>query len=869
FNYEEEPNCIGFPRTRFGFFLTPSFFYFAKLACNISGPIFSFEGGFGPNGRIESRGDFLLYDVGNEITGNRIYGTFQGYQSKIISSITTSTTQVIFHESTTKRKDINGYPLGDSEITSEITAHDFGALEKIEIRPLSSDPVTNEVAFCKEFDFGYTYFKSKTNPKYTFENRLGLVSIQESECGISGATIPPYTFQYYKPTGQTELFMPWRLTNATDAWGFYNGVTSNDDKIYNIPDVSLSVEYPSSSSVLTKKMSDEGYGVSDRNSYEEPMRYGALRRINYPEGGYTELIMEANEIKQERYDTIIGSPSPAIQRLASCDKISPNTIPDQCCPQSDIKERNLTITQDYIDRGVLEFILEDVGCVDDAMPNFWEGRFVVTMRRASDNFFLREKSFNSTVDVTKQYRLTDAFPELLTMGPDDYILGLQTAFCYGEVRFKEESYIDISTNKEVGGLRIASKKTFDKEDNLLLSKDFSYQQESDPNFSSGKLYSEPVFGGIMTTGQNNIIGDGVSGSFYYLKLMFRNAPYIPLADFQGYHIGYANVKESQTNGAYTRYKFNAVSLHEETPVFGTPLAYPLSPFPYFYDNGDLEYTASGTSSEIISSSGYNNGVVKRGITENRAVRVERLASNDGNHEMLIPNVFTYKETGFLRAYSKADTVDGIATTTQFGYNLAGDHLNPTSTTTYNSDGTAMTAKVKYPYEALNESGFLAAANQKLIDRNILVPVEETQEYGGETVRGVRRLFNLYAGDPYIQELENYEITYDAAGNRIVPTDPWNVVETVIAYSPKGQPTQVRRRGWDTQFLYWNPTNHLLDSVKYHDFVTKYNYLHSSLQLASKEEIDGQTVEYEYDFLQRLTRLSGREGNVTTDFDYFY
>jgi YD repeat-containing protein len=153
---------------------------------------------------------------------------------------------------------------------------------------LGSISITSNNGFCKKDSLYTSYFQDNVNQlngnlatfgSYAITSdtyRLRLDSIQETSCDAT-AKIPPYKFSYYP-----EL-VPRKLSFGLDHWGFYNGVTTNQGLIPTYF-VTQGSGYP----VMA-------YTGANRDASWPAMRGGALQRITYPTGGYTNFTFQAND----------------------------------------------------------------------------------------------------------------------------------------------------------------------------------------------------------------------------------------------------------------------------------------------------------------------------------------------------------------------------------------------------------------------------------------------------------------------------------------------------------------------------------------------------------------------------------------------
>ena len=118
-----------------------------------------------------------------------------------------------------------------------------------------------------------------------------------SQSCTSDDELPPHYFTYYesgKKVGGYPYF-PSRLSQATDHWGYYNGVYRNDRQKLNIPRQRVFLKDKG----LT--VYDVYIGESDRNSTEGETAYlGNLHQHYYPTGGHTKFTYESNRVANLR-----------------------------------------------------------------------------------------------------------------------------------------------------------------------------------------------------------------------------------------------------------------------------------------------------------------------------------------------------------------------------------------------------------------------------------------------------------------------------------------------------------------------------------------------------------------------------------------
>ena len=210
-------------------------------------------------------------------------------------------------------------------------------LSKIKVSGIGGSP------YCKEFNFSYDYFKAFTEPTYSFDVRLKLNSIQEVSCN-TGDQVNPYMFDYYTNDNLSYDYLPWRLTKARDAYGYYNGETVNDSKKFTIPATTLSASNGGNVVTLT-------HGAARRQTVFGPMLYGTLKSVRYPEKGRNEFTFEANSIKRITYDTMEVSSNKVFNTLQNCPVDS-----DVCCG-TQIHSQTYNFDAAFIDSAIIKICL--------------------------------------------------------------------------------------------------------------------------------------------------------------------------------------------------------------------------------------------------------------------------------------------------------------------------------------------------------------------------------------------------------------------------------------------------------------------------------------------------------------------------------
>lgn len=123
----------------------------------------------------------------------------------------------------------------------------------------------------KKFQLTYSYY----NPSSSNAQRHKLTDV--TEVGTDNVNLPPYHIDY-----DETVPLPVLRSKAQDHWGFYNGQTSNDASLHNIP----SFNYNGTLLPGTNRESGEARFI----------KAGMLQKITYPTKGYTLFEFEPHDV---------------------------------------------------------------------------------------------------------------------------------------------------------------------------------------------------------------------------------------------------------------------------------------------------------------------------------------------------------------------------------------------------------------------------------------------------------------------------------------------------------------------------------------------------------------------------------------------
>ncbi|WP_373550644.1 RHS repeat domain-containing protein [Haliscomenobacter sp.] len=765
-----------------------------------------------------------------------------------LSSISTSTETLNFVANTT-RTDLEPYSTGVPKQLNQIT--------------LNTGSGTN--TYCIKWDFSYDYFVDNSSNQCTSTasdphcQRLKLTQIKEQSCDGADQK-EPYVFEYEGATvvvnGQNKQFLPNVLSKATDHWGFYNGVTTNNGLNVSVPPTTLNF---GSFGVQT-------YGSANRNTNEAEMQKGTLKKITYPTGGNTSFVYEANDYQEL---TTVYTRQYVVDNLTNC--FQANGI---CCsPSQPVATATFTST---VDIAVDSFSLEmtSTNCTSPQYCYAGPVSVSIEVRYNGNNQLLTVYNFN----LSPGESYGKVIQKLSTL-----YNGFQTGIAYKFVLcasggkgvfsiFKSNPSNQYVTTK-VGGLRV---KEIRSNDGVSAANDvvktYEYLSDGAPQ-SSGKLFYKPVYGLALSGGV---------GSYTHTYFYFQDIAVVPMGAYDGYHIGYQRVTENYNGNGKTIYAY----LTEE-PASITPTAYPTPPGLAAISRGEVISTITTNAGGLLleqTSSTQNNDI----YTNTNSIAFKIAKTKLCTNQFLVGNTQYSPRTAPYRVATQTVYKDGISTTTTYNYaNASAGHLAPTAATFTNSDGKTSVTNYYYAHEMSNRSG-ASPAYAELKNRNMItIPLEETESIAGVQVKGTRTEYGFFnnlgsnvaaAGaniHPYPYKFWNYEMTWNASNVvSISGSDGWVLRGTVNSYHPdsgsgKAYPKQFTQTGWSPETYEWQ--NGLLAQKTYEQHTQTYTYLTNTRLLGSSTSVDGQESYFTYDGLMRLKKAESRKvgtiANVTTNYTY--
>jgi|GEM_PF-545976 len=799
-------------------------------------------------------------------------------QGKRLSQIVSSTCNVNFNVNPSyfaAREDLGTYMSGVN--TSK-------KLDNIEITSGS---------YCSKFTLNHSYYEDNiTNVGNTFfepyKKRLKLLSVQQSDCVNSAAnTIPPYVFDYENEVRGGVDYLPHRLNKGVDHWGFYNGadgsnnfVANNENFITNIPPTTVLYEGSSHS-----------YGSSYRDSDFEYAKLGSLKKITYPTGGHTEIIYEANSYLGEIPD---GPPNTVIDiKNTPCVNYNgSNPPPSNCCGTYDMDHVDMIYDTDRYTFSSIDQI-EDMqfrlylaeGCNSNISAKIDVYHVTGSNEALAGTMQIVESNEGMIED---QWHLLS---ELETISPfsanEEYRFELTIVNGVGAFELKE--FPTTIGSKSAGGLRIKQIRSHDGiSTNNDIIKTYDYVDEN--GAESGQLYFVPRYGTEL-----NFLGDcelSTSAGFpsyttsQIIGALFFDQSYVPLADFDGKHIGYTHVKESLNGNGYKTYEYL-----QDIDFIANYQPYPAAPKRYQPKNGkeSVSKSFSQTNSSVSQTNTHAHPyslittiptTYKFSSPVNASSYTDPLGALPITYSLTAYLTTSYQmQTSVYRVEEIVESIDGVSSSTLYDYDYnyddgdpTNDHYFPTSISRINSDGKTFSDHMEYPFD------YSANVHIKMVERNMIAtPLRITKKVDGQTVDGQHYIYGFFQSngfpggsetDPiYLKEVERYERTWDSNGTL---SGNWDSQGIILRYDMAvGKPSKFQQDGWDEENYTWDLNNKQIRTRNYDGFTWTYDYFSGTNLLKEIIDIDGQDTDFAYDQLMRLDSIIAKDRNVITTFDYVF
>jgi RHS repeat-associated protein len=800
-----------------------------------------------------------------------IYTDYEGWR---INTITTSGAGVLSPEKVTF---IAGSPRTDILQLTKAGVANTGN----EAKTLASIKIENGTTECKSFVLSQSYwldnsalaFVPKDGAGVEANYRLRLNSIQEQSCSGTLTTLPETKFTYYQ-SGSLD-FLPHRYSSAIDHWGYYNGATTNPVGGFNIP--YTRVQY---NKTQTQTNIDVAMGSSNRETDEASMKLGTLQTITYPTGGNTTFEYEANDYYNPQGIKVLNDIPSGTTGIAwdggNCGVVTVGVNP-------------IIKTFTAIDLPNVFYKLEDreatyfSGGSCDVTPSYQIKVFVVggsttpvcvspTITPSTTVLSGLKTSPPQIYEKrTTMGKLTTLFPCLVAGTNYRFeVVGTNSAVNF---TLKQEVTVGTITNRKVGGLRV---KTITSNDAVNVAnnivKTYSYNTDgTTPAQSSAVLYSIPTYSATYDAAVKTYQANTPTVPNFAFHV-FTDYSIVPLSSFEGATVGYSSVRETLSNGAYTKYTYFQEGIQSYA---GTPVP-PTQPR---IEAGNLSAKYQVNSSGSIVASEINTTYTGDFYEFNRTFIVNSVPTPDKYFKAINHTLVSEGPTAFFLDYaiknkayrlSKMEsTVDGVTTTSNYFYDNNIGRIPKTSETVTNSNGTVTTTDYFY---ANNTPNAINAINEpNLIARNMIGFPIQVKQQTGTSVKWSRvryKLFNTTQIEPEFLE-ECFET---------MPVN-WITRLQISAYTTSGMPLTVYKNNFTVPEAYtWNNkllTQKIFGNIADRILTSAIVYKTGTSLVEKITDENGLVKKYTYDPLMRLSIVqdrmdaSGNNTQATTNYSYQY
>ncbi len=705
---------------------------------------------------------------------------------------------------------------------TSVPSGDFLQLNKIKV---------SSGSYCKDFDLGYD--------NSTFGDRLTLKTVQEISCDGTESK-PPFTLAYNSSPSVD------RHSRDVDHWGYYNGANnSNANTEMNIPETFI--PFGNTGGGYTE-------GGANRESNFTEMVKGTLSSITYPTGGSTEFIYEANT-----YKTLLSDPP--VQVFS----VNTDEPPNYDCITEITNSGQYTFAQQAdIDNATFDLRLFPEDCIN---PDENEFNISIRVFKYVSSTWVDVGFMEYNTEDTSPTSVDGNFTDILYTGtttPGLFRFDLETVASPGDFRLSTTNTYD--GNKEVGGLRTKQITIKDGVTTNDIVKTYNYHNPLDPQFSSGILLKEPIYGATIA-GVSFAEGSNPAPHTFVL---FIDGGIVPLQTIEGFHLYYPNVEEILNNGEDGKitYEFDI----ETTPI---DMSFPQDLGKLAVKRAMLVESSSLSSTDVEIQNTTITPVEP--VYEQSDLLLKTFlahtfscSSGENSSPAYIAGINQYNlYTGVYQIQQKSIELDGVTTLTEYTYDPLDRFFSPLTEEMTNSDGKVFQTKYTYPHDV---SGSVYTA---LVNANRLNPV--TTEYfinpqgSNVMVDGTKTEFANFSVNtgvfPYPKYHRRYEVTWGASNNLI--SSGWVLAATVNSIDGNtGKPSLFQMDGWLPDTYTWT-SDGLIDQRTFEGFTVNYDYFPGTRLLSKTTEVDGTSTDYTYDNLMRLETITENCKNTVTDISYFY
>lgn len=624
---------------------------------------------------------FSMFPIDAVPGGTPTFGSTHGYEliKNIVLGVRLS--QIIFPNGV-----VNFIPTGSARTDlSDNTNNLYTDPVNTSAMALGSIQIKDSFSLLRAFNFSYGYFTDNTTALapdvqnfapglQSDRQRLRLDQVQEVS-GDGTLSKPPHAFSYFSEP------VPRRLSFGIDHWGFYNGITNNAVLIptYTRFGSNTATSYPG----------------ANRDASWPAMRGGTMQQITYPTGGSSLFEFESNTV----YNTTSSVVNSTLANLSV---------------HNYGQATNYSSTASLTSNGsAMSIVLNNTSNYGATLSITDNTNKVVYTTPIGNN--TNYAPYNYTL-ASGTYQVTLSLPNYSNLSG-----GVTAAFT---------QYITVITSGSttIGGNRI---KTITHNDGVTSNPvvtGYSYLQDNGQ--SSAILYSIPAYVGIIRNDilknigyyqySNNssytpLAGNGINGclSASDATLYISPSSIRPMAASQGYHIGYAQVKVTQSGNGYSLYKYYGTTGVPTWQVNGDVAIrtvntqgcdanapnYPAAPLPFDYMRGELKYEAQyNQAGLLLKETSYTPTYVNSATTTPGFIVVSTGAQPNGGVQLLGTKyeLSTAHKTQTQVVETVYSPISGSSlTTTSMSYYESAFHHQITHTSSVSSKNELLETKKTY------------------------------------------------------------------------------------------------------------------------------------------------------------------------------
>jgi YD repeat-containing protein len=768
----------------------------------------------------------------------------------VLQRIKYNNAEIVFNTKTVERQDLPG----------------GRALDNIEIKYNNS--------LVKRFRLFTSYFTNTTigttNNRYHLyaamdQYRLRLDSVRE-ESAVS--VLPPYKFDYIADIG-----LPYRLSNAQDDWGYYNGANNSDFVSY----VQNSIP----------KGADKKVNPQFSNQF-------TLNKITYPTGGYRTYEYESNKLPGNGQPVFVYKPFIVFEGGNAYHR-----------PEDDkeifIETMDVDLAQYVTGNQIIfnvQYTIEDEPNSDCSFEFFLlkDGEAPITLL-PNQTYLIPAETYTLMGKISQP---TDGPGERY---PVSYHLTLS-----GDV-------IDPSLPTdaiEAPGIRI-KKITNNDGSHVTNTKVFDY---SDPSTgkSSGYVGNTPSYRVDL---KKDVLNNNAERSGVVIPCSFTeysSQSNYPLINTRSSHVGYSFVTEyNDDNGVLGKKVSKYTNFDSHSDINGSS-EFPFQPFSSQSWKRGLPLTESvyeriGGSYILKQEKIFNYQVLQNSNFLDRGIKVGALWRHDYMDLTLVaPPLDDYKgdvygiSTDAFKLISDSlivyDNPGFLQTKNTYSYADTYFQLNKVASLT--SKGEPVMKEVKYPFDMVSSGSDPSGIYQNMVAKNmVLYPAEQKETNNTITISKAKIDYVSTSAGQYVPgsyktwnrntNLDETDLIYnvfDAHGkplqatksNGITTTYLWGynhqylvaeivgaqfatvnlVIDTSLINSQAMTEAQIR-----------SELNKLRTDNRTKGALTKTYTYKPLIGMTSETDANGRTQYYEYDAFNRLSLIRDEKGNILKKYCYNY